>query len=40
MILDIVLLVVGFLLLIKGADKLVDGSASIAKKFGLSSLVI
>lgn len=40
MILDIVLLVVGFFLLIKGADKLVDGSASIAKKFGLSSLVI
>ena len=40
MILNIVLLVVGFFLLIKGADKLVDGSASIAKKFGLSSLVI
>jgi len=40
MILDIVLLVVGFFLLIKGADKLVDGSASVAKKFGLSSLVI
>ncbi len=40
MILDIVLLIVGFFLLVKGADKLVDGSASIAKKFGLSSLVI
>lgn len=40
MILNIVLLVVGFFLLVKGADKLVDGSASIAKKFGLSSLVI
>lgn len=40
MILDILLLIVGFFLLIKGADKLVDGSASIAKKFGLSSLVI
>lgn len=40
MIVDILLLVVGFFLLIKGADKLVDGSASIAKKFGLSSLVI
>lgn len=40
MILDIFLLIVGFILLIKGADVLVDGSASIAKKFGLSNLMI
>lgn len=40
MILNILLLVLGFILLIKGADILVDGSASIAKKFGLSSLLI
>lgn len=40
MILNFILLVVGFVLLIKGADVLVDGSASIAKKFGLSSLMI
>lgn len=40
MILNILFLVLGFVLLIKGADILVDGSASIAKKFGLSSLLI
>jgi cation:H+ antiporter len=40
MILNIILLIVGFFLLIKGADIMVDGSASIAKKFGLSSLMI
>lgn len=35
-----ILLILGFALLIKGANFLVDGSASIAKKFGISSLVI
>lgn len=40
MILNIVLLIVGFILLIKGADVLVDGSSSIAKKFGISNVVI
>jgi len=35
-----ILFVVGFLLLIKGADLLVDGSASIAKKFKISNIVI
>ncbi len=35
-----VLFIVGFYLLIKGADLLVDGSASIAKKFKISSIVI
>ncbi len=40
MILDIFLLIVGFVLLIKGADKMVDGSASIAQRFGLSKLMI
>lgn len=40
MILNIALLVLGFALLIKGADILVDGSASLAKRFGLSSLLI
>ena len=34
------LFALGFVLLIKGADYLVDGSASIAKKFNISSLVI
>ena len=35
-----VLFFIGFLLLIKGADLLVDGSSSIAKKFHISNLVI
>ncbi len=38
--LDYVLFVIGFLFLIKGADILVDGSVSIAKKLKISSLVI
>src|SRR3989338_6786949 len=35
-----ILMVVGFGLLIKGADFLVDGASAIAKKFGVSALVI
>lgn len=35
-----ILFIVGFILLIKGAGLLVDGSASIAKKLKISSLVI
>lgn len=34
------LLIVGFLLLIKGADYLVDGASSIAKKLGIRDIVI
>lgn len=34
------LFALGFVLLIKGADYLVDGSSSIAKRFNISSLVI
>ncbi len=34
------LLALGFIFLIKGADFLVDGASSIAKRFGISSLVI
>jgi cation:H+ antiporter len=40
MFLTIFLLIVGFVLLVKGADILVDGSVSIAKRYGISSLVI
>ena len=40
MVLTIILFVVGFFLLIKGADFLVIGASSIARKFGLSSLMI
>ncbi|MDZ7613232.1 MAG: calcium/sodium antiporter [Flavobacteriaceae bacterium] len=35
-----ILFVVGFVILIKGADLLVDGAASVAKKFNISSIVI
>ena len=35
-----ILLVVGFILLIKGADFFVDGSSSIAKVLGVPSLII
>src|SRR5690606_19947882 len=35
-----ILFILGFFILIKGADLLVDGSASIAKKLKISSIVI
>ena len=40
MILNILLIIVGFALLIKGADFLVDGSSSIAKKFHIPEIII
>ena len=40
MFIDILVLVVGFLFLIKGADGLIDGSSSIARRFGLSTFFI
>ena len=40
MYLQIFLLIVGLLLLIKGADWLVDGASALAKKFGISNLAI
>ncbi|HOX83331.1 MAG TPA: calcium/sodium antiporter [Chryseolinea sp.] len=40
MLLQITLLLAGFAILIKGADFLVSGSSSIAKKFNISNLVI
>ena len=40
MILQIFLFIVGIVLLIKGADWLVSGSSSIARKYGVSELVI
>ena len=36
----IVFIIVGFVALVKGADFLVDGASSIAKRFGISDLVI
>ena len=40
MLIQIVLLVVGFVLLVKGADWFVEGVAGIAEKFGIPQLVI
>ena len=36
----IVLIIVGFVALVKGADWLVDGASAIAKRFGISDLII
>lgn len=36
----VVLIVFGFVALVKGADWLVDGASAIAKKFGINDLVI
>ena len=36
----VLLLIVGFVLLVKGADWLVDGASGLAKRFGVSDLVI
>ena len=40
MLVQVILIIVGFLFLIKGADILVDGSSSIAKKLRISEIVI
>lgn len=39
-VLNIVMFTVGLLLILKGADWLTDGAASIARRFGISTLVI
>ena len=38
--LNYIILFVGFIMLIKGADVFVDSSSSIAKKFGIPSIVV
>lgn len=40
MLFEIILIVIGFIFLIKGADLLVKAASSIAKKFGLSEILI
>ena len=40
MFLKVVILLVGFLFLVKGADWFVEGAASIAKKLGIPQLII
>lgn len=37
---NIILLIIGFILLIKGADLFVDSASGIAKRFGIPSLII
>ena len=37
---QLAILIVGFTLLVKGADLFVDGASGIAKKFGISELII
>ena len=40
MVIWIILIVLGFILLIKGADFLVDGASNIAKKFHIPDIII
>lgn len=40
MLLDLIYLVLGIFLLVKGADLLIDGSSSIARRFGIPEFVI
>jgi len=40
MLLTIILFILGFIFLIKGADLMIDGASSIAKKYGISAFVI
>lgn len=40
MIVQVILIILGFILLIKGADFLVDGSSKIAKKFHIPEIII
>lgn len=40
MLLSIVLIIIGFILLIKGADFLVEGSSNIAKKFHIPEIIV
>ena len=40
MVISVILIILGFILLIKGADFLVDGSSNIAKKFHIPEIVI
>ena len=40
MILQVMILLTGFILLVKGADWFVEGAASIAKKLGVPQLIV
>lgn len=40
MLIDVILLIVGFVLLVRGAGAFVDSAATIAKKFGIPAIII
>ena len=40
MLVYVILIIIGFALLIKGADALVEGSSNIAKKFHIPEIII
>lgn len=40
MLISVILIIVGFILLIKGADLLVDGSSNVAKRFHIPEIII
>ena len=40
MIIQIMILLLGFVLLVKGADWFVEGAASIARKLGIPQLIV
>ena len=40
MLISVLLIILGFILLIKGADFLVDGASSLARKFNISDIII
>jgi Ca2+/Na+ antiporter len=40
MLISIILLLIGFVILIKGADFLIDGASSFAKKMSISEIAI
>ena len=40
MLINFLVLIIGFVFLVKGADILVDGSSTIARRFGLSTFLL
>lgn len=40
MVIQVLILIAGFLLLVKGADWFVDGAASLAERMGIPQLVV
>ncbi|MGM9937662.1 MAG: sodium:calcium antiporter, partial [Candidatus Ornithomonoglobus sp.] len=40
MVLTVILLLIGFVLLVKGSDVFVDGSSSVAKLLGVPAVIV